>query len=182
MKQFKIELDFNGMVLFDPQRLVAFRQQEHIITPKLFQYFIDHEEIGKKAIDQGVIIPIYPIEADDYTIIATLFEPEFTNLENALFSVDRYGIESTSGIVVFSDIYAIMEWDDEDFFLNYRNRYGLKSNHNDFFETGTGKFRVTIRGFKNAPGDRGYRFLFRKSDSLPQLDPQSAVDDFDFNL
>lgn len=181
-KRFNIELDFNGIVLFDPHRLVAFRQEEQISTPKLFQYFIDHEEIGKKAIDQGVIIPIYPIDADDYEIEGSLDPEAFSDDRHVVFSHDRYGIESLSGIVVFSDIYAIMDWDDEEFFLNYPARFSDKSMHNDYFETGKGKFRVQIQGYKSQVGEGGYRFFFRRSHSLPRLDPESAVDDFDFNV
>ena len=133
MKQFRIELDFNGMVLFDPLRLVKFLKSENITAAGIFQYFIDHEEVGKRAIDQGVIIPIYPIDATDYLMEASLDASEFSADRNIVFTYDRYGIESLSGIVVFSDIYAIMEWDDEAFFLNYKDRYGEKSEHNDFF-------------------------------------------------
>lgn len=181
-KQFNIELDFNGMVLFDPHRLVAFRQEQQISTPKLFQYFIDHEEIGKKAIDQGVIIPIYPIDADNYAIEASLDPETSSNNQQVVFSHDRYGIESVSGIIVFSDIYAIMDWDDEDFFLNYIERFSQKSVHNDYFETGTGKFRVQIQGCKMQTGTGGYRFVFRRTDSLPLISNDAAVDDMEFNI
>ena len=182
MKQFRIELDFNGMVLFDPLRLVEFLKTEGITTTSIFQYFVDHETVGKRAIDQGVIIPIYPINVADYQVEASLDAAEFSADRDIVFTHDRYGIESLSGIVVFSDIYAIMDWDNEEFFLNYLERFNQKSAHNNYFETGKGKFRVQIQGYNRQTGTGGYWFLFRQSDSLPLISDDAEVDDLDYTI
>jgi hypothetical protein len=82
---------------------------------------------------------------------------------------------------VFTDIYAIIDWDSEDFFLNYKENYSSKSGHNDCFDLPNGLYKVRINGFRT-DREAGYEFAFSETVKLPELGEQAEVDDFNFNV
>lgn len=188
MKDFIISLEFQGLCLFDPLVLNNFIIDNKIESVDVLNYFIDNPDIGKKAIEQGIIVPIYSIFELDYKIhcYKDKKDSEIPN-EWKLFDIDSFGLKVESNLVIISDIYAIISWDNPDFFLNYKENYLNKSDSNDYFELENGFYNLNIFGFREkankSPFDLiyGYEFIFSKTDEL-KIDLSKNIDEIDYNV
>lgn len=189
MKKFELNLEFPGIVIFDPVVLSNFLEDKKITDRNILNHFIANETIGKEAINLGVIYPIYTIPELDYTIYASDNNKNNIPEEWKIFSIKQFGLKVESKTLIFSDIYAIMDWTmaDRDFFLNYRKNYSNKSDSNDYYEIPNGNFIVQITGFRNKKNniydtEKGYQINFHQILELPQVLNKIDIDNIDYDI
>lgn len=189
MKQFILDLEFPGIVIFDPLVLISFLEKEKITDVNVFQYFIDNTPIGKKAIEEGIVYPIYSIPSYYYDIFISNANYETPNISNyvKIFEYKKFGLNVESGILIVADIYTIMNWKDPNFFLNYKELYDQKSDADDFFELKSGKYLVEINGLKKKAEDRygygyGYNVIFHETNEIPILDDSIDIDMINYDI
>jgi hypothetical protein len=59
-----------GLVLFDPAVLARFAEQHGLQDcGNLFEAFRQHEAVGDAAVASGAVVPLYPLEEDDYRFV-----------------------------------------------------------------------------------------------------------------
>ena len=182
----KISLNMQGMVVFDPLVLDNFVRSKDIKDTNLLDCFIQNPEIGNKAINEGVILPIYTIEIWDYKVIVNLGEESTIAPEWKLFKTSLsfpFRVESEN--VIISDIYAIMSWK-PDYYLNLppkEKRIGVDDN----FTIPKGNYSVDILGFRDSLNpdidnrECGYEFFFKKVLNLPLIENLN-IDDINFKV
>ncbi|MFK3775210.1 hypothetical protein [Pseudomonas sp. NPDC089406] len=169
-----------GIVLFDPQTLLAFLQRLGIEPSNVFELFINDQAIGNQAIRQGVIFPLYEIAEDDYAVFC---EAGQTVPKGACphFTYTGAPLHITSGVLITADLGALMEWDPQ-YFGNYLANYEDRLNNNNYLEVPTGKYLVSISGYSGLEAPlhpRGYGLRFNSVQQLPDTLPD---EDFDFAL
>ncbi|WP_019636596.1 hypothetical protein [Paenibacillus fonticola] len=181
----KITLEFPGIVVFDPMTLSSFIQEKKIVNTDLISYFNQYEDVGEEAITQGVIIPIYPIPNLDYTIV---IKNEYDSLTSVpidwrIFKTEPFPLKITSGLVIVSDISAIMDWDEE-FFVNYEGNLENRTTLNDYTKIANGNYGVSIIGYcdpkKGLEADFGYILDFQRNEELPNFNFNKSIDEYDF--
>lgn len=63
-----IELYSPGIVIFDPEIMSLFLKENGVVSSNVFDVFLEDEHLGRAAIEQGVVCPIYQIPEDEYSI------------------------------------------------------------------------------------------------------------------
>lgn len=182
----KISLNLTGLVLFDPVVLNEFVLYNNIKEDNLIDFFIKHPQVGNNAINHGVLLPVYSIEAWDYTIIVKTEEHNVVNTDWILFKTDlKFPLTVKSCNVIVSDIYSILNWK-PDYYLNFppkEDRVGV----DDSFNVPEGNYAVQIEGFRDIKNTKinerecGYEFYFERVNSLPLLE-NINIDDFNFRV
>lgn len=189
MKEFYISLEFQGLCLFDPKVLIDFLSNNGINTNQVFDYFINNPDIGKKAINEGVILPIYSIPELNYKIICSIEDINLIPKEWEIFDFEEFGLQVRSNTIIISDIYNILNWDEPDFFLRYRDNYQNKTDSNDYFELENGFYNINIIGFREANSNKspfdlelGYGFVFKKIEKLNIDIDNKNIDNINYNV
>lgn len=184
-KEFKLSLEFQGIVIFAPVVLVNFLNANNVEESNVFERFINDEKLGEKAISEGILFPIYTIPELNYDIIIDT-DNNYKNLAGLtkVFTYEKYGLRVESSTLIFSDIFTIMDWTDADFFLNHRENYADKSDTNDYYELSDGNYLVSITGFRDEDphGKKGYEIILKKVDSLPDFSSTEDIDMIDYDV
>lgn len=178
-----IELYTPGIVIFDPAVLNGFLRQNNVADSNIFERFLSDEALGWSAIEQGVLIPIYEIPEDEYSVFIDDL-PAGSAGKHALFEYNGLPLKIASGLAVIADLNALFDWD-PDFFMNYKANYPHRLASNDYLDVACGLFEVTVRGYTalEAPfHSLGYGLEFKATENLPRVDEEVAVDDRDFTL
>ncbi|POA16745.1 hypothetical protein C1886_25590 [Pseudomonas sp. FW300-N1A1] len=181
----KIEIFEPGIVVFDPVVLNDFVISNAIESHDLFDYFLNNEEVGRRAVENGVIFPLYQIPEMEYSIFLKGAGQESSfNGAGEVFCYSGIPIKVVSGLVVIADLNALMDWDSA-FFMNYRNVCAESLGNNDYLDVVSGCYALSIRGFKglNYPFvSLGYELEFESVESLPALSNVATTDDWDFSI
>lgn len=168
-----------GIVLFDPCVLHAFVQAHLAPDEALFSRFVDDPELGDAAVRAGAVLPMYPIEEDDYTVFVEGNVPPSGATRH--FSHPGLPLQVDSGVLIAADLHAVMEWD-AGFFLHYRQRLQERLLNSDYLEVAAGRYKVRIHGYTGLPQPhppQGYGLELRATAQLPET---QAGEDFDFAL
>ena len=65
-----ISMEYDGgIALFDPEVFCDYLESINLIDGNIFELFIKNKKVGDRAIADGVIIPIYPVDEDDYIFV-----------------------------------------------------------------------------------------------------------------
>ncbi|MFJ3371481.1 hypothetical protein [Pseudomonas sp. NPDC086251] len=179
----KIKIIEPGIVVFDPAVLNNFVESNGIESNDLFDYFLNNEEIGISAIENGVLFPLYQIPEMEYSIFlkGEGLKSSFNGAERA-FCYSGIPLRVVSGLVVVADLNALMDWDSA-FFIGYRNTYTESLGNNDYLDVLSGLYALSISGFKGLSGpfvSLGYELEFKLVESLPVLSSDATTDDWDF--
>lgn len=179
----KVELYSPGIVIFDPAVFYEFLRYNNVLDSNIFRLFLNDKVLGRSAIEQGVLLPMYPIPEDEYSVF---MENSSAGSERspAIFDYNGFPLRIVSGLTVISDLSALCDWD-PGFFLNYKSNYATRVASNDYLDVTCGLFDVTVRGYTGleAPfSPLGYGLEFKPTDNLPGVDDKIAVDDRNFTL
>jgi hypothetical protein len=179
----KIEIFEPGIVIFDPVALNDFVESNGIESSDLFDYFLNNEEIGLSAVQNGVIFPLYQIPEMEYSIFlkGEGLSSSFNGAEK-VFCYSGIPLTVVSGLVVVADLNALMDWDSA-FFIDYRNTSAESLGNNDYLDVLSGSYTLSISGFKGLSGpfvSLGYELEFKPVESLPLLSSDATTDDWDF--
>ncbi len=183
-KEFKLMLDFGGIVVFSPHILHQFVQERNIQNKNLLEHFVRNEKDGDDAISSGIVAAIYQIPEQDYHIILTNDEQEKTI--PADWALWQYGfpLEVNNRIVV-ADIYAILNWDVNDWTEDKQNYSDAGTANGMPLESG--KYRLQVTGFNeniHDPGSRfGYLLQFTKAKDFSFFTINGeSVNDFSYSV
>ncbi|WP_349974184.1 hypothetical protein [Pseudomonas sp. WHRI 8519] len=179
-----IQLFSPGIVLFDPLVLSNFLKHNGVTDSNVFEQFIQDENLGRAAVENGVICPMYQISEQDYSVFIENENDAKYELPVPKFSYSDFPINIKSGIMIASDLNALLDWDD-DFFLSYRKRYESRLSSNDFLEIESGLYNLTINGYvglRSPFANCGYGLIFQAVDCLPAVSKDRSVDDLDYEL
>lgn len=185
MKQLStIEIFTPGIVVFDPIVVAEFVKHNKIEDTNLFRAFLADERVGRLAINQGVVLPIYEIPEDTYSVYVIQENSQGGSGRAAKFTYSGFPLDIRSGVVVIADLNALFDWD-ADFFTNYLSHYGKKLASNDYLEVKPGLYDVSILGYSRDSLDGlhlTYGLKFLPVLALPNMAENKAIDDFDFSL
>lgn len=168
-----------GIVLFDPRVLHAFVQAHHASGEALFSRFVDDPTLGDAAVRAGAVLPMYPIEEDDYAVFVEGSVPLSSATRH--FSHPGLPLRVDSGVLIAADLDAVMEWD-ADFFLHYGQRLQERLLNSDFLDVAAGRYEVRIHGYSGLPQPhppQGYGLELRAVAQLPET---RTGKDFDFTV
>jgi len=183
-KKALVELYSPGIVLFDPLELVRLLKKRGVTDTNIFNAFLEDEVLGREAIEQGVICPIYQISESEYVIFAEDGDGFPCSLPEPVFVYSGLPLKIVSGILIVSDLNALFDWD-ENFFLNYRAEYGSRLPSNDYIDVEPGIYSLSVKGYSMLRGggpEFGYGLEFSPVQVLPEVKIGSSVSDFDFEL
>lgn len=179
-----VELYSPGIIIFDPEVLACFLKNEKIHESNIFDFFLEKENLGRAAIEQGILFPIYQIPEAEYSIFLSEDLTLFHTSNGPAFRYDQLPLQVTSGIVIVSDLNALFDWD-ADFFNNYLNNYENKLANNDYLNVPNGLYSMSISGYtglKPPLAPLGYALEFKPVISLPKIFSESSIDDWNFSL
>lgn len=179
-----LELFAPGIVLFDPVQLAGFVKGKGLADTNIFNAFLAEETLGQQAIEQGVVVPIYQITEQDYFVFAESQSGEMACLPEPAFMYSGIPLSIVSGVLVVSDLNALLDWD-EGFFLNYKATYECRLPNNDYIEVEPGIYSLSIRGYtglQQCSSGQGYGLKFFAVPRLPVIADGADVSDLDFEL
>lgn len=113
-----ISLHEPGIVLFDPNQLTDYLKHFQLDTKDVFDFFINNDEVEKKAVTMGIVFPIYEIPEREYSIFINNPTHTLTQGATKICHHSNLPLEITSGILIAADLNALIDWD-EIFFTNY---------------------------------------------------------------
>lgn len=178
-----VELYSPGIVIFDPAVFDEFLKQRNVNDSNIFERFLNDELLGRSAIEQGVLLPMYPIPEDKYSVFIHNSSGG-TQKSLAIWEYSGLPLRVVSGFTVISDLNALFDWDPA-FFLNYKSNYAARLASNDYLDVPCGLFDVTVRGYDGLEvpfKPLGYGLEFKPADILRVVDERIAVGDRDFTL
>lgn len=177
-----IDLYSPGIVVFDPAVLDRFLIDHAVTESDVFSRFLEDETLGREAVAQGTVCPIYQIPENAYSVF--LVDAENGIEAGPEFSHAGLPLRIESGMLVVSDLNALMDWD-RDFFTNYRRHYADKLASNDYLDVPNGLYSVTVNGYVGlqAPyAGLAYGLVLNKVPALPGLAAGASVDDRNYVL
>ncbi|QQQ50461.1 hypothetical protein JJQ97_24670 [Pseudomonas syringae] len=183
-KHSTIELYTPGIVIFDPKVLDDFLKEQKITETNIFEFFLQHENLGRLAIEEGILCPIYQIPENEYSVFLIDTLRSEHGIYDVKFSYPGFPLKVSSGLLIVSDLNSLFDWD-PDFFTNYKANYKQRLPSNDYIEVLNGLYDMTIRGcskMKSPYADLGYGLEMKQVDKLPEIDSSTSVDDLNFSL
>ncbi|UKE74486.1 hypothetical protein [Xanthomonas graminis] len=166
MNCFKLSVDFNGLVLFDPGRL-----SDHYggleVGRNLWADFITTEK-GDEVVRQGIIVPLLGINDGLYDVcVRATNEPTMWDVRH-LKENGGFPLQVSSRLVI-ADLAVLLEW--------YPNEGWFD------LDIPSGIYEVDIFGCRKVVGgiveSCGYDFVLKTSNGLPHM---SAVLDKDMQV
>lgn len=192
MKQTKIALNSPGLVVFDPQVLQAFITSHNIQSANILESFINDPVLGSEAVQNGALLTIYSITPWDYRVILSESGISTVNPDWVLFESPAFVLHVTSGHVIVSDIWAILNWDEE-FYCNYETHplpdiyAAAEAQVSDQLPLPNGHYEVKIVGFCDRANPNveerecGYELLLTPNDNAA-FEVIGTIDAIDFDV
>jgi hypothetical protein len=158
MLRYEIITDFNGIVLFEPNKLVRFFGGHIDEGSDLFTRFTSSDD-GGKVVEQGIVIPILAIDDAGYGIEFCIDENGRRPPEQILFENGDFPLHVEERLVL-ADLAVLKEW--------------IEGLDWTFVDVPPGNYKVTIRGFRqtNELGhvtDCGYELVLKSTAALPEF-------------
>jgi hypothetical protein len=158
MLRYKIITDFNGIVIFEPNRLIQFFGAHIDEGSDLFTHFRSSDD-GDKVVEQGIIIPILAIDDAGYDVEFYINEKSNRPEEQIIFESGDFPL-CVERKLVLADLVVLKEW--------------IEGLGWTFVDVPPGYYKVTIRGFRqtNEQGhitDCGYELILQSTSSLPEF-------------
>lgn len=177
-----IDLYSPGIVVFDPAVLDRFLIDHAVTDADVFSRFLENETLGREAVAQGVVCPIYQVPENEYAIFIVDAEHQIDAVPE--FSHAGIPLRIESGMLVVSDLSALLDWD-RDFFTNYRQHYAERLASNDYLDAPNGLYSVTVNGYVGLQvpyANLAYGLVLDKVLALPGLALEASVDDRSYVL
>lgn len=152
-----VSVDFNGIVLFDPELLKSHYGGVIDEGRDLFTEYITTEE-GDIVLAKGLIVPILSIDDAGYDIIIRLKTDKYTNPSPAIVENGVYPLQVKDRLVI-SDLATLKEWVEE---LGWQD-----------VDIPSGLYAVNVIGFRKLDDSNkkiisaGYEFILDPCDALP---------------
>ncbi|NHZ40524.1 hypothetical protein [Massilia aquatica] len=109
MQQFEINVDFNGIIIFDPERLQHYYSGIEAGT-NLYRKFTTTED-GDEVVKQGILVPIMGINDSTYPVIVRMADEESLIPEDLIVLSNSAFPLHVKGRAVIADMEVLMDWD-----------------------------------------------------------------------
>ncbi|ARU05056.1 hypothetical protein CCO03_10470 [Comamonas serinivorans] len=131
----------HGLVMFDPLVLCRFLEQHDLTQGDVLEAFMRDEAVGDAAVQAGCIVPMYPLDEDDYLFCNLDAEPLALDWQ---FSHGGLPLVVESGVLVVADLFVLVGWEHAAF-TRYERQRKLSWTVNDL-DVVPGSHAVRIRG------------------------------------
>lgn len=161
-----IDVDYNGIVMFDPVVVRSWYGGSLSDGDNLFRRYVTTEE-GDRALTEGLFVPILAIDDCEYDVVVRYEHEPSTVVESSIRHENGAFALKVLESVVVADLAAIVEWDSAEFGQLIPMRPGL--------------YEVHIRAFCRAgPGEHeiaeaGYEFILKATNTLPRVTGQTGA-------
>ncbi|KQO23035.1 hypothetical protein ASF10_08890 [Flavobacterium sp. Leaf82] len=190
----KLDVSNYGIYLLSVDKLTDFLKENKIKTKKILEFFQKNHELYLKSLEDGVWLPILPIDSIEY-IIKVGENENFDNSWDRVFKIDGFNLEigndnsfwvgSTGNLLTFE----INDYlDNSKKFNSYQTLDGEVLYDSFKFNLGSGKYLVNVIGYKRKKfieypeANYGYSFEFQKIEEFNgYLDPRED-DKYLFNI
>jgi len=185
-KEFTLMLESGGFVVFSPQILQNFIEEKSINNQNLLEHFVNHPKDGDEVITSGITIPVYPIPVQDYLIIVTNeLESEDILPNDWILFKHEFPIKIEDNEVIISDIYAILNWNINDWVGGTKkySDFGMANN----FSLKNRNYLMQVIGFcqsKNDPQSKfGYILKFEETENFNLFEVgDRSIEDLNFTV
>jgi hypothetical protein len=143
MLRYDVITDFNGVVIFDPDRLIQFCGGHIDEGADLFTHFMTSND-GDKVIEQGIVIPILAIDDAGYSVEFYIDEKSGRPKEQIVFENGDFPLYVEKKLVL-ADLAVLKEWIE-----------GLDWTYVDI---PPGYFKAAIRGFCEKKNQQGTSWI-----------------------
>lgn len=160
MNCFDLSVDFNGIVLFEPERLVNYFGGSIADGQNVYKAFTS-SPAGEEVVERGIITPILGINDGLYKVFVRLnWEKQAVANDLITFENSEFPFEvGEKASIALADLAVLREWEDETGW----NRIPMAPGH----------YSVLIRGFRRiengAVQECGYEFVLSPRATLPSL-------------
>ncbi|KIQ16524.1 hypothetical protein RT99_20920 [Flavobacterium sp. MEB061] len=189
----KLDVSNYGIYLLSVDKLTDFLKENKIKTKKILEFFQKNHELYLKSLEEGVWLPILPIDSIEY-IIKIGENENFDNNWDIVFNIDGFNLEigndnsfwvgSTGNLLTFE----INDYLGEKKYNSYQTLDGEVLYDSFKFNLESGKYLVNIIGYKRKnkleypEANYGYSFEFKKVQEFNgYIDPRED-DKYLFNL
>ncbi|GAB0062818.1 hypothetical protein IBA8401_38480 [Pseudomonas syringae] len=183
--QANIETFTAGAVIFDPAVLCRFAAAYCPEVGDLFAFFIEESEVGRLAVQAGVVLPMYEIPEAHYLFRLSEKSDDLPiELPGAVIQHNGIPLRIESGVLVVADLYALMDWDPA-FFLNFKDQRALGLGNADYLEVSSGLYSMGFTGLVEANGDCTrlvYELSLDSVETLPVLHESACFGEWDFAI
>jgi hypothetical protein len=158
MQHVEVDVEFNGIVVFDPLNLK--NHYGNIQSGEnLFKRYIETDE-GDEVIGAGLIVPILSIDDAGYDVVL-MKEGEVCEEEKCVIARNEFLFLEIIEKAIICDLYAIMDWDDS-----------ISVDYN-VVDLVPGKYKVSIGGYRKMLGSNiekaGYILKFAPVDLIGEV-------------
>jgi hypothetical protein len=165
MLRYDVITDFNGIVIFDPDRLIQFCGGHIDEGTDLYTHFRSSDD-GDKVVELGIIIPILAIDDAGYSVEFYINEKSNRPEGQIVFENGDFPLYVEKRLVI-ADLVVLKEWIENLDWIQV--------------EAPPGYYKSTIRGFckKNRKGhiiDSGYEVILKSTASLPKFTASLDID------
>lgn len=160
MWQVTVSVEYNGIVLYDPdvlrEELGALRKGTN-----LFKRFTTTDE-GDRVLARGVFVPILAIDDAGYEVHLRMTDEASRVCEDHVLCTNAdYALRVTGSLVV-ADLETLMFWGEGEV--------------NNRIEFPAGKYAVSVRGFSSPDlSSAGYEIVFTKCRRLPKVTAKTGA-------
>ena len=159
-----VNTDFNGIVLFDPYRLIEFFGGAIASGADLFTLFRT-SDVGDQVLQAGIVIPILAIDDAGYSLEVLIDEESARPLSDIQFSNGIFPLHIQKKLVV-ADLAVFKEWEEDTGWIETPVSEGF--------------YAATVRGFRtrNEQGhivDCGYEVSLKTVTEMPILSGSTSI-------
>ncbi|MCC9073888.1 hypothetical protein LNQ49_20085 [Flavobacterium sp. F-65] len=193
MLEKKLTITDYGIYIMSLDKLLAFLKENKIKSKKILDVFQKNHELYLKSLQEGIWIPIVPIESTKY-IVNSESDIYFTNGWERKFKYENFNLEISNNTFWVGSFGSLLNLNVEQFVnstdasISYQTLDGVTLFKSFKFNLDSGKYLVNILGYKRKEtleypeANFGYSFEFKKVEEFNgYMDPRED-DKYLFNL
>ena len=166
MWRMTLDVDYNGIVMFDPSVVRAWYGDSLSNDVNLFRRYITTDE-GDRVLSEGLFVPVLAIDDCEYDIIVRYDSEPSVVVDSSVIHENGIFALKVVDCAVVADLAALVEWEG--------------AGGGQIVPVQPGLYAVHIRAFCRAgPGEHeiveaGYEFVLRATSSLPRVTGQTGA-------
>jgi hypothetical protein len=190
MLEKKLTITDYGIYIMSIDKLLSFLKENKIKSKKVLEVFQKNHELYLKSLEEGVWIPILPIESTKYIINNV----PFINDWEEQFKYENFNLNIIDGAYWIGSFGSLLNLNLEQFTnasnesISYQTLDGVTLFKSFKFNLESGKYLVNIIGYKRKSAleypeaNYGYSFEFKKVDEFKGYKDPREDDKYLFNL
>lgn len=157
MKDIAITVDYNGIVLFDPERLKNYFGGKIEDGENIYSKMIA-TAAGDDVVNKGIVIPILGINDSTYRLSVRTDAEISAVKSNFVLSNGMFPLKIESRLVA-ADLACFLEWEDETGWIA--------------LDVSKGIYAATIKGFREIKNNKvtgfGFEIILTKTNEIPEF-------------